>query len=228
FAQTPGERDAVIGLGVPPNRVVLQGLGVEAAECSGGDRARARKAWGVADDEVVVGHLANASVEKGTVDLLRAAEAVWRRGRRFTVVLAGPEMPNFRRHWDVHPPSGPVRRLGVLSDVGKCDFFAGLDLFALPSRSDSFGLVLLEAWANGLPNLAYRAGGVADLIRHGEDGLLAPCGDVAALAAMLRRLIEDAALRRRLGSAGRQRATSEFQWADKLALVRDVCVEVCG
>src|SRR5947209_8977316 len=106
-------------------------------------------------------------------------------------------MPNFRRHWDVHPPSGPVRRLGVLSEAGKRAFFAGLDLFALPSRSDSFGLVLLEAWANGLPNLAYRAGGIADLIRHGKDGLLAPCGDVATLAVLLTQLIDDAVLRQR-------------------------------
>ena len=69
-------------------------------------------------------------------------------------------------------------RLGVLDDQQKRDFFAGLDVFALPSRSDSFGLVLLEAWANGLPNVAYRAGGPADIIRHDIDGLLARCGDV--------------------------------------------------
>ena len=96
------------------------------------------------------------------------------------------------------------------------------------SRSDSFGLVLLEAWANGLPNLAYRAGGIADLVRHEDDGLLAPCGDVAALAAMMLRLIEDSALRRRLGDAGQARTASEFQWSDKLALVRDVCLRLCG
>jgi glycosyltransferase involved in cell wall biosynthesis len=222
FAQTPSERDAVIALGVSPERVVLQGLGVDPAECTGGDRARVRAEWCVTDDEVVVGHLANASIEKGTVDLLRAAEVVWRRGRRFTVVLAGPEMPNFRRHWDAHPPSGPVRRLGVVSDEGKRDFFAGLDLFALPSRSDSFGLVLLEAWANGLANLAYRAGGVADLIRPGEDGLMAPCGDVASLAHMLTQLIDDAPLRQRLGESGRERTRRVFRWADKLELVRGV------
>ena len=58
-----------------------------------------------------------------------------------------------------------MRRLGPLTDAEKRDFFAGIDLFALPSRSDSFGLVLLEAWANGVANVAYRAGGVADVIQ---------------------------------------------------------------
>ena len=54
-------------------------------------------------------------------------------------------------------------------------------IFALPSRSDSFGLVLLEAWANAVPCVVYRAGGPADLVRHGVDGLQAPCGDVESL-----------------------------------------------
>src|SRR5213076_925877 len=103
--------------------------------------------------------------------LLRAAERCWRRGRRFQLVLAGPEMPNFQRFWRQYGPVDRVRRLGVLDEGAKRDFFAGLDVFALPSRSDSFGLVLLEAWANGVPNVGYRAGGIAGVIRHAEDGL---------------------------------------------------------
>jgi glycosyltransferase involved in cell wall biosynthesis len=223
FVQTAGERAALLGAGIAADRVVLQGLGVEPSECTGGDRGRARRAWGVGPDEVAVGHLANNSEEKGTVDLLRAAEALWRSGVRFHVILAGPEMPNFRRFWDdfARRPGPPVRRLGVLTEEGKRDFFAGLDVFALPSRSDSFGLVLPEAWANGLPNLAYRAGGVADVVRDGEDGLLVRCGDVAALAAALGHLVRDAELRRRLGETGRRRVPCEFQWGEKLKLVRE-------
>jgi glycosyltransferase involved in cell wall biosynthesis len=207
-------------------KIVLQGLGVEPAECTGGDRASARRQWGVAPAEVVVGHLANNSEEKGTTDLLRAAQRLWRDGLRFHLVLAGPEMPNFRRFWQdfAGRAAVPVRRLGVLSEQQKRDFFAGLDLFALPSRSDSFGLVLAEAWANGLPNLAYRAGGVAEVVRDGQDGLLVRCGDVEALAVALRRLVTDAELRRRLGEAGRARTLREFRWAEKLKLVRDVMV----
>jgi glycosyltransferase involved in cell wall biosynthesis len=220
FVQTRAERDAVVSLGVSPARVVVQGLGVEPAECAGGNRAAARVAWGVGPDEVVVGHLANASVEKGTVDLLTAAARAWAAGRRFRVVLAGPEMPNFRAFWDRFPHHDRVTRLGAISDEEKRDFYAGIDAFALPSRSDSFGLVLLEAWANGKPNLVYRAGGPAELVRDGVDGLQAQCGDVTGLTAQLSRLAEDAALRERLGEAGRERVGREFRWADKLDIVR--------
>jgi glycosyltransferase involved in cell wall biosynthesis len=226
FVHTPTERSVAVELGVPAGRVVLQGLGVDPAECTGGKRERARVSWKVGPGEVVVGHLGNNSVEKGTVDLLRAAEALWRSGINCTVVLAGPEMPNFRRFIETFGAARRLRRLGILTDEQKRDFLAGIDVFALPSRSDSFGLVLLEAWANGLPNVAYRAGGPADLIRHGYDGLVTPCGDVAALAGALSDLIRDENLRRSLGAEGRLRVAQQLRWENKLLHVREVTEEV--
>jgi glycosyltransferase involved in cell wall biosynthesis len=130
-------------------------------------------------------------------------------------------MPNFRRFWETFAPKDRVTRLGVLTDGQKRDFFAGIDAFALPSRCDSFGLVLLEAWANGKPNLVSRAGGPAEVVRDGIDGLQATCGDVAELAVQLGRLVADTELRRRLGDNGLSRLASEFRWCDKLELVRD-------
>lgn len=209
FVQTPSEFRAVVELGVPEGRVTLQGLGVDPADCTGGNRDTARKEWSVRDGEVVVGHLANLSREKGTLDLVQAAGNV-------RVVLAGPEMPNVRRV--ILPPT--VTKFGPLTDTQKRDFFAGIDVFALPSRTDSFGLVLLEAWANAKPVVCYRAGGPGDLVRHGEDGFLAMCGDITELAKCLTQLATDEELRRVFGEAGRRRIEVEFNWDEKLRLVR--------
>jgi glycosyltransferase involved in cell wall biosynthesis len=226
FVQTEGERDELLRRGFPAGRIVLQGMGIDRNSCTGGDRARARREWGVGPDEVVVGHLANNSREKGTVDLLLAAGRSWERDARFRVILAGPEMPNFLRFWPTYRHAGRVSRLGALDARQKRDFFAGIDVFALPSRSDSFGIVLPEAWANGVPNVAYRAGGIAWLIRHEEDGLLVRCGDVEGLGAALARLAGDAGLRRALGEAGRLRTREEFDWEEKLRLVRDTYTDL--
>lgn len=231
FVQTPSERDAVLAIGVPRENVVLQGLGVDPDECTDGDRFTARQRWNLPPDAFVVGHLANHSWEKGTNDLLAALEPLWRGHQPIHLLLAGPHMPNFTRYWEAFEKRCPeftqrfVRRLGPITDMEKRDFFAAIDTFALPSRSDSFGLVLLEAWANGVPNVAYRAGGIADVIRDGADGLLAPCGDIAALSAALQRLHEDIALRERLGRSGFARLPREFCWRDKLTLVRDTILE---
>jgi len=214
FVQTRLERHAVVNLGVDPRRIVLQGLGVDPADCTGGDRRRARHAWGVGEDTVVIGHLANLSAEKGSMDLLAVSEAL----PRCRLVLAGPAMPNFHSR----PPAIVP---GELTDQQKRDFFAGIDVFALPSRSDSFGLVLLEAWANGVPVVAYRAGGPGELVRHGVDGMLARCGDVSGLAACLKRLAAEPSVRQTLGSAGRSRLQTEFSWQTKLELVRQKAEE---
>jgi len=224
FVQTKLEFEAVLSLGVPENRIHLQGLGVDAKECTVGNRKRMRQAWGVKDDEVVVGHLANNSIEKGTCDLLKAAAMLWEKGMRFRVVLAGPQMKNFQSFWEQYQPKNRVTQLGVLTEDSKRDFFAAIDAFALPSFTDSFGLVLLEAWANSKPNLVYRAGGPGELVRHGIDGLQSRCGDVEELRIQLQRLVSDAELRCKLGDQGQQRIEREFQWHDKLELVREVLV----
>jgi len=234
FVQTPSERDAVRQLGLPDKKIILQGLGVDPGGCTGGYRADARQRWQLPDEAFVVGHLANNSWEKGTSDLLAAMEPLWRQGLPIYLVLAGPEMPNFTQCWTAFVQRCPeyatrwVRRLGAISDAEKRDFFACIDSFALPSRSDSFGLVLLEAWANGVPNIGYRAGGIADVIRHERDGLLVPCGSVPGLTQAIGRLYEDVRMREDFGQAGLARLKIDFRWNDKLALVRDSIKERIG
>jgi glycosyltransferase involved in cell wall biosynthesis len=221
FVQTEGEREAFLSLGVTRDRLILQGLGVDPAECTGGDRERARVAWSVGPDDVVIGHLANLSMEKGSLDLIVAAEKAWEKGARFHIVVAGPQTESFRQDSLRIGTRKRMRQLGELDDQQKRDFFAGIDVFALPSRADSFGLVLLEAWANGVPNIGYRAGGVAWVIRDEIDGLLVRCGDIDGLSAALCRLADDVELRRRLGEAGRERIRAEFLWEEKLRIVEE-------
>ena len=218
FVQTNLECLAVRSLGIPNERIVLQGLGVDTGECTGGDRNGWRQSHGIGPNEFVLGHLANNSVEKGTVDLLRASE---RLKGPFRVALAGPEMTNFKRFWDRFMLKDRVTRLGVLTETQKRDFFAGIDAFALPSRSDSFGLVLLEAWANAKPVVVYRAGGPAEIVRHDCDGLIAECGDINSLANQLTRLNQHEALRKSLGESGRSRLATDFEWRQKLSLVQN-------
>ena len=218
LVQTPTEAAAVSELGVPAERVVLQGLGVDSAECTGGNRSTARTRWGIGPDDVLVGHLANLSREKGTVDLLLAAAEVRRAGLPVRVVLAGPRMPSFDRFRRASGPADWVVETGPLNDAERRDFYAAIDVFALPSRSDSFGLVFLEAWANGVPVIGYRAGGVVDVVRQQQDGLLVPCGHIDKLSAAVRRLVNDAGERADWGRAGRERLSRDFRWDDKLRI----------
>jgi glycosyltransferase involved in cell wall biosynthesis len=216
IVQTPTELRAVEDLGIESTRIVLQGLGVDLAECTGGNRVATRQAWGIRADEVVVGHLANLSMEKGSPDVLAAVEMARQSGLPFRAVLAGPEMPNFSQFWKWSGPDDWITRLGPLTDQQRRDFYAGIDIFALPSRSDSFGLVVLEAWANGVPVIGYAASGVVDVIRHEQDGLLVKCADLDELARGIRRMAENVDERIAWGRAGQERLKRDFRWDDKL------------
>jgi glycosyltransferase involved in cell wall biosynthesis len=228
FVQTELERQAVLQQGVPEERVILQGLGVEPAECTGGCRQRADERWSLPKNGPLrIGHLANLSAEKGSVDLLKVAVELTQKQVPFTLVLAGPSMPNFEAAWRQLPSSVTrhIHRLGVLKDAEKPDFYASIDVFALPSRSDSFGLVLLEAWTNGIPCVGYRAGGIAEVIRHDSDGLLVPCGEIDGLVTALCQLLTGDSRRREFGEAGRQKVLKEHRWCDKLKMVRLLYLE---
>ncbi|MER3414960.1 MAG: hypothetical protein C4297_01950 [Gemmataceae bacterium] len=220
IVQTRLEYQAVLAQGVPDERVRLLGMGVDPNECCGSDRVTARQRWGIAPDAVVIGHLANKSREKGTLDLLQALALLRPHADCVRLLLAGPEMTSFRDFWRALPDKQNIIRLGVLSEQEKKDFYAAIDIFALPSRSDSFGLVLLEAWANGVPCVGYRAGGIAEVIRHGTDGWLVDCGDIAGLAAALDAFVRNTHLRRLCGARGRAKVLACHAWPPLLARVR--------
>jgi glycosyltransferase involved in cell wall biosynthesis len=215
FVQTEGERRVLAAHGVVPERLSLQGLGVDVADCTGGDPAVYR----AGANGPILGHLANHSHEKGTIDLLEAANLAWQRGATFELLLAGPRMPAFEAWWATFRPLGRVRLLGRLDATQKRDFFAALDAFVLPSRSDSFGLVLPEAWANSVPVVVYEAGGPPWLVRDGVDGRVVPCGNRGALAEAMQEAI---AQREAWGAAGRARIQSdEFSWERSLTVVEN-------
>ena len=103
--------------------------------------------------------------------------------------------------------------------------YASADVFCFPSTTDTFGQVLLEAGASGLPVVASRAGGTAELVRAPpQTGLLVPPDDPEAFARALRRLATQVERRRELGNQGRIRAaarTSERSFAELWAAYRD-------
>jgi glycosyltransferase involved in cell wall biosynthesis len=110
--------------------------------------------------------------------------------------------------------------------------YAAADLLVLPSHAETYGMVVTEALARGLPVLATDVGGVGEALGHADDGtrpgLLVPAGDAAALGAALRSWLEDAGLRERLRRAALERRARLRGWEDTTADVAGVLIEVAG
>jgi glycosyltransferase involved in cell wall biosynthesis len=92
--------------------------------------------------------------------------------------------------------------------------FQNSDIFLLPSYTETYPLVLLEAQAHGLPVVAYNVHGIPDIVTHGRDGLLATAGDTATLALHLRRLLTNPELWQSHAVAARQAARHRSGWTD--------------
>jgi glycosyltransferase involved in cell wall biosynthesis len=107
--------------------------------------------------------------------------------------------------------------------------YAAADLLVLPSRAETYGMVVTEALARGLPVVATDVGGVTEALGHGADGirpgLLAPPDDAAALGDALRAWLGDAELRERLRRAACERRESLAGWATTASVVADVLAE---
>ena len=131
--------------------------------------------------------------EKNLDLLLSAWSALGpRRGNaQLALVGRGPLADPIRRR---HIPG--VHVMGLLEETALSSAYASADIFAFPSTTETFGNVLIEAMASGLPAIAASAGGVLEFARHGDNAWLVAPGSADAFTTGLERLLGDAPLRR--------------------------------
>lgn len=192
------------------------------------DRARARRALGLADGDEAVGILAALRPEKDHDLLLRAVArlAPARPALRLVLIGSGAREQELR---------------SLAADLGVADrtvfagfrpdavaLLAGLDVKCLVSVQETFPTSVLEAMAAAVPVVMTDPPGVPDLVVDGVTGLRIPVGDADALAAALTRLLDDPAERARMGSAGRRRAETEFPIGRTVGRYAELFAAVAG
>jgi sugar transferase (PEP-CTERM/EpsH1 system associated) len=190
-------------------RVAVIRNGVDVRVCAPAVRVP-RAAFGLAEGEPLIGHVARLEAEKDQATLLRAFQVLARRrpSLRLVVVGKGSLEPELRAQAASLGVAGQVTFLGARSDVPA--LLPHVDVFALSSVREGLPLTVLEAMACGRPVVATAVGEVPDAIVPGVTGLLVPPGDAGALAAALSEVLDDRARAGAMGRAGRERAESEF------------------
>jgi glycosyltransferase involved in cell wall biosynthesis len=217
---------------VPAARVVTIHDSVNASSFAPGAATPAlRIEHGIRDAMPVIGMVGRFSPGKGHEDLLRAARILKERGRTFVVMVVGEASYGEEEHEryirDLSRTLGVddvVVFTGFRADIPSV--MASFTLFAFPSHAESFGVVLIEAMAAGLPVVSTNCDGVVDIVVDGATGLFVPPGDPEALASAIERLLEDAGLRSRLGAAGRARVLSHFDLAAGIGKLEQIYEEV--
>jgi len=211
IAVTGAVKEVMIADGIPADRIAVIHSTTDLTRFEGvGRRAGLRAELGVPEGARVVGTVGALVEHKDHATLLGAIPPVRNEhpDAFFLIVGEGP----LRRSLEAH-----ARRLGIAGclampgfrpDVPQC--LAEMEVFCLSSWGEGLAGAVLEALAMRLPVVATRAGGLPELIRDGENGLLVPVRDSAALARAISRLLSDPPLAGRLGEEGRRTVESGF------------------
>jgi glycosyltransferase involved in cell wall biosynthesis len=154
--------------------------------------------------------VANLRAEKGHDTILAAAPAILARhpDATFTFAGDGPRREALELLARALGVGGRVRFLGECQDVAPV--LAAADLFVLPSRSEAFPNAVIEAMAAGLPVVASRVGGIPEVVRHGENGVLVPADDQDALADAVLGLMDRRDQAAALGAAARRDVARDY------------------
>jgi glycosyltransferase involved in cell wall biosynthesis len=199
-------------LGVSQQRIAVVYNGIPAERVTPAlDPAAMRASLGIPADAPVLGTVAGDKPVKGVDVLLKAFAALPPEHASTHLVCVGCRPERWGADITALGLSGRVHCTGRVENVA--DHLAALDLFVLPSRSESLPNTLMEATCLGLPAVASAVGGVPELIRG--NGLLVPPEDAPALGKALSRLLADPAERARLAAASRSLAP-EFSMAHKV------------
>jgi glycosyltransferase involved in cell wall biosynthesis len=212
IAISDGVRRALLEAGVDGDRIRVVPSGIDPAAFTIDPAARAelRRAWGARDEDVVVIVVGALERRKGHGVLLDAAARL-APGLRLRWVFCGEGSLEAELRTRVTARGLPVTFLGFRGDVARC--LAAADVAALPSRHEGLGVAALEAMAAGLPVVASRVGGLAEVVIDGETGRLVGVEDAPSLAAALDALARDPETRRRMGRAGRERVGVRYSAA---------------
>jgi glycosyltransferase involved in cell wall biosynthesis len=202
MANSLGAIDYLSAKGLPREKFVLVRNGIDAAH----------RVASPAPREPLVACVASLRPVKQVAHLVSALDTLARRGAAFKAVIAGtgPLAVALARDVEARGLGSRVTFLGRLAEDDVTALLAKCRLLVLPSRWEGMPVSVMEAMAAAVPVVAYDVAGVNELVQDEVTGLLAPAGDVGALAVAIEQLLADPGRAASLGAAGRERVCREF------------------
>jgi len=230
LANSRNTADLLRGLGVPEREICVAYPGVDCERFRPDvDGGPVRRRLGLGPEDPLLLSVGRLQRRKGQDLVIRAmAELAAELPRlRYAVVGTGEEETPLR---ELAAASGVADRVvfaGKVDDDDLPSWYAASDVFVLANRREGadiegFGIVFLEAQAMERPVIAGASGGPPEAIADGETGFLVNGTDASELAAVIRRLAGDEALRARMGRAGRERVRTRFTWERAAAAVEEL------
>ncbi len=214
------EREGMMSMGINPSKIHLIPMGINLEEWKNPDGDRFRRKYRLEGKKIIL-FAGTKDYNKGAIHLLQAVEKI--RQKVKDVILVSIGLPT--REWQkkrslLHEDD--LLDLCYISEEEKREAFDACDLFVMPSRYDSFGIVYLEAWRCGKPVIGARVGAIPEVIEEGKDGLLAEFGEVDQLVSAIISLLNHPDLVKEMGETGRKKVIDRFNWQKNIGKIEEV------
>jgi glycosyltransferase involved in cell wall biosynthesis len=214
------EREGMMGMGINPSKIHLIPMGINLEEWKNPDGDRFRRKYRLKGKKIIL-FAGTKDYNKGAIHLLQAVEKI--RQKVKDVILVSIGLPT--REWQKKRSlfhEDDLLDLCYISEEEKREAFDACDLFVMPSRYDSFGIVYLEAWRCGKPVIGARVGAIPEVIEEGKDGLLVEFGEVDQLASAIISLLNNPDLCKEMGETGRKKVIDRFNWQKNIGKIEEV------
>ena len=195
--------------GYPDPPLIPNGIPTDEYAPNPNKRTQWRQAHNIEPHATVLTHIGRFATQKNHALLIEAFAQVRANTPLYLLLVGSGELEGAVREQVAQLGlEGRVRFLGVRADVA--EILNASDVFVLSSRWEGNPMSVMEAMASGLPVVSTAVGGVPELVRDGETGLLVPSEDAEALARAIQALVDDSARRQAMGAAARQHAVASF------------------
>lgn len=219
---TNAEKEAIIdfcksyNVFLDERKFVILGQGVFIEQISKGNGKRFRNKYNLRGP--IVFQMGSKNYEKGSYNLIESMKKIWDAGVVCHLVFGGQNNPEFTKYIEGLDNKYRKNILNIdnISDDEKFDIFDACDIFSMVSKTDSFGIVYLEAWTYGKPILACRNEALSEIVADGEDGFLFDFNDTNAVAKTIMDLLRDTQKSREIGFRGKKKVLENYNWEKNL------------
>ncbi|MFW5990771.1 MAG: glycosyltransferase family 4 protein [Candidatus Nanoarchaeia archaeon] len=201
----------------------LVSLGLDVNHFKPAQKYEAKKNLGVDPESIIIGYHGRIGREKDLLTLYRAFRRVEKKSTNVKLMIVGKGVRDVE---DIFTSTRNVILPGAQNDV--VPFLQAIDIYVMPSLTETTSLSTLEAMSCGLPVISTPAGSIKSYIKERENGMLFPFKNSMRLAMKIEVLIQDKSLRERLGRRAREYVQGNFNWEDTYSQVKEVLEEFKG
>lgn len=214
------EKERMTQMGIHPSKITFVPMGINLNEWKNSNGERFRRKYDLKGKKIIL-FAGTKGYNKGALHLLQAVEKIRQKVKELVFVSIGLSTREWKKKRNMLSENN-LLDLGYISEEEKRDAFDACDLFAMPSRYDSFGIAYLEAWRCGKPVIGAEVGAIPEIVEEERDGLLVRFGDTEQLASKIIYLLDHPDLCKEFGENGRRKVIERFNWEKNIEIVEDV------